>query len=83
MRTGVAQGPYFAHTTEVAIIERGVELRVHFDVAKYYRFSRSAEPISALRVNRVVPLLALASGQQHDCTGSFQLTYFPKLSWHR
>ena len=26
---------------------------------------------------------ALASGQQHDFTGSFQLTYFPKLSWHR
>jgi Capsule assembly protein Wzi len=25
----------------------------------------------------------LASGQQHDFTGSFQLTYFPKLSWHR
>jgi hypothetical protein len=26
---------------------------------------------------------ALASGPQHDFTGSFQLTYFPKLSWHR
>jgi hypothetical protein len=26
---------------------------------------------------------ALASGQQHDFTGSFQLTYYPKLSWHR
>ena len=26
---------------------------------------------------------ALASGQQHDFTGSIQLTYFPKLSWHR
>jgi hypothetical protein len=26
---------------------------------------------------------ALASGLQHDFTGSFQLTYFPKLSWHR
>ena len=25
---------------------------------------------------------ALASGAQHDFTGSFQLTYFPKLSWH-
>jgi len=25
----------------------------------------------------------LASGQQHDFTGSFQLTYYPKLSWHR
>jgi hypothetical protein len=25
----------------------------------------------------------LASGLQHDFTGSFQLTYFPKLSWHR
>jgi hypothetical protein len=25
----------------------------------------------------------LASGQQHDFTGSFQLTYFPKLSWYR
>jgi hypothetical protein len=25
----------------------------------------------------------LASGQQHDFSGSFQLTYFPKLSWHR
>jgi hypothetical protein len=25
----------------------------------------------------------LASGQQHDFTGSFQLTYFPRLSWHR
>ena len=24
---------------------------------------------------------ALASGQQHDFTGSFQLTYYPKLSW--
>jgi hypothetical protein len=46
-------------------------------------FREVPEPISALRVNRVVPLLALASGQQHDCTGSLQLTYFPKLSWHR
>jgi Capsule assembly protein Wzi len=26
---------------------------------------------------------ALASGQQHDFTGSFQLTYYPKLSWRR
>jgi hypothetical protein len=26
---------------------------------------------------------ALASGQQHDFTGSFQITYFPKLSWQR
>ena len=26
---------------------------------------------------------ALASGLQHDFTGSVQLTYFPKLSWHR
>jgi Capsule assembly protein Wzi len=26
---------------------------------------------------------ALASGPQHDFTGSVQLTYFPKLSWHR
>jgi Capsule assembly protein Wzi len=26
---------------------------------------------------------ALASGQQHDFTGSFQLTYYPKLSWQR
>jgi hypothetical protein len=26
---------------------------------------------------------ALASGLQHDFTGSFQLTYYPKLSWHR
>jgi Capsule assembly protein Wzi len=26
---------------------------------------------------------ALASGQQHDFTGSIQLTYFPKLSWRR
>ena len=26
---------------------------------------------------------ALASGPQHDFTGSIQLTYFPKLSWHR
>ena len=26
---------------------------------------------------------ALASGQQHDFTGSVQLTYFPKLSWPR
>ena len=26
---------------------------------------------------------ALAAGQQHDFTGSVQLTYFPKLSWHR
>jgi Capsule assembly protein Wzi len=26
---------------------------------------------------------ALASGQQHDFTGSVQLTYYPKLSWHR
>jgi hypothetical protein len=25
----------------------------------------------------------LASGRQHDFTGSIQLTYFPKLSWHR
>jgi len=25
----------------------------------------------------------LASGQQHDFTGSIQLTYFPKLDWHR
>jgi hypothetical protein len=26
---------------------------------------------------------ALASGQQHDFTGSCQITYFPKLSWQR
>jgi hypothetical protein len=26
---------------------------------------------------------ALASGPEHDFTGSVQLTYFPKLSWHR
>jgi Capsule assembly protein Wzi len=26
---------------------------------------------------------ALAPGPQHDFTGSVQLTYFPKLSWHR
>ncbi len=26
---------------------------------------------------------ALAHGRQEDFTGSFQLTYFPKLSWHR
>jgi len=26
---------------------------------------------------------ALASGQQHDFTGSIQLTYYPKLSWQR
>jgi hypothetical protein len=26
---------------------------------------------------------ALASGQQHAFTGSFQLTYYPKLSWRR
>ena len=26
---------------------------------------------------------ALASGLQHDFTGSIQLTYFPKLSWHK
>jgi hypothetical protein len=26
---------------------------------------------------------ALASGPQNDFTGSIQLTYFPKLSWHR
>jgi hypothetical protein len=26
---------------------------------------------------------ALATGQQHDFTGSIQLTDFPKLSWHR
>ena len=26
---------------------------------------------------------ALASGLQHDFTGSVQLTYYPKLSWHR
>jgi hypothetical protein len=26
---------------------------------------------------------ALASGQQHDFTGWIQVTYFPKLSWHR
>ena len=26
---------------------------------------------------------ALASGQQHDFTGSVQLTYYPKLSWRR
>jgi hypothetical protein len=26
---------------------------------------------------------ALASGQQHDFTGSVQLTYYPKLSWSR
>jgi hypothetical protein len=26
---------------------------------------------------------ALASGQQHDFTGSLQLTYYPKMSWHR
>jgi len=25
----------------------------------------------------------LASGQQHDFTGSIQITYFPKLSWER
>jgi hypothetical protein len=25
----------------------------------------------------------LASGPQHDFTGSIQLTYFPKMSWHR
>jgi hypothetical protein len=32
-------------------------------------FRKSAEPIYALRVNRVVPLPAFASGQQHDVTG--------------
>jgi hypothetical protein len=26
---------------------------------------------------------ALASGPEHDFTGSVQLTYYPKLSWHR
>jgi hypothetical protein len=26
---------------------------------------------------------ALANGRQEDFTGSFQLTYYPKLRWHR
>jgi hypothetical protein len=32
-------------------------------------FEKVPEPIYALRVNRVVPLPAFASGQQHDFTG--------------
>jgi len=53
-----------------------------FDVKAVLRLKPNLE-LNALGQMEFWKVPALASGQQHDFTGSVQLTYFPKLSWRR
>ncbi len=53
-----------------------------FDIKAVLRLRENLE-LNAFGQAEFWKVPVLASGLQHDFTGSIQLTYFPKVSWHR
>jgi hypothetical protein len=53
-----------------------------FDIKAVLRLKENLE-LNAFRQPEFWKVPVLPSGPQHDFTGSIQLTYFPKVSWHR